>query len=305
MENVIITGADGFIGSYTTNFFLDQGKSVLALDVGTKPNRLSSHPKLQYMKCDISKTNEILDIIPQGAYDTFVHFAWKGSSGLDRNDYSLQIQNALDTVECLKVAKNLGCSRFVCAGSIMEYEIESVTHQQGSRPNMSYMYAMGKLIAHCMCKSVAADIGIDLLWPIVTNAYGVGEVSPRFVNTTLRKILGGESLKFTSATQCYDFVYVSDVARAFYAVAEKGTPFCEYMIGSGQARPLREFILEMLEVSKTKIKPQFGDIPYMGGIIPDSTYSIRDIKRDCGWIPKVTFAEGIQKTMDWLKVMKE
>lgn len=305
MENVIISGADGFIGSYTTKYFLEQGKFVLALDIGKVPNRLSPHPKMQYVKCDISKTEEILDLIPRGAYDTFVHFAWKGSSGQDRNDYNLQIQNALDTVACLKIANNLGCSRFVCAGSIMEYEIESVTHQQGSHPSMNYMYAMGKHIAHCMCKSVAADIGIDLLWPIVTNAYGIGEVSPRFINTTLRKILEGEPLNFTSATQCYDFVYVSDVAKAFYAVAEKGLPFCEYMIGSGQARPLREFIIEMLEVSKTTISPKFGDIPYLGGEISESIFSINDIKKDCDWIPEVSFAEGIGKTMEWLKVMKE
>lgn len=102
MENVIISGADGFIGSYTTKFFLEQGKFVLALDIGKVPNRLSPHPKMQYVKCDISKTEEILDLIPRGTYDTFVHFAWKGSSGQDRNDYNLQIQNALDTYHKVK-----------------------------------------------------------------------------------------------------------------------------------------------------------------------------------------------------------
>ena len=98
---------------------------------------------------------------------------------------------------------------------------------------MGYIYGMGKHIAHCMCKSVATNIGIDLLWPMISNAYGVGELSPRFVNTTLRKIINGETLQFTAATQNYDFVYVSDVAQAFYKVAINGKPFCEYMIGLG------------------------------------------------------------------------
>lgn len=120
------------------------------------------------------------------------------------------MRNALNTVECMKAAKELGCSRFVCAGSIMEYEVEAVIHTQGSRPGMGYIYGMGKHIAHCMCKSVAANIGIDLLWSMITNAYGVGELSPRFVNTTLRKIINGEPLQFTAATQNYDFVYVRD-----------------------------------------------------------------------------------------------
>ena len=301
MENVIITGADGFVGSYTVNYFLDQGKRVLAIDMGKEPSRLKDHPNLRYIQCDISKTNTMLELIPIGDYDTFLHFAWVGSSGPSRDNYNLQIQNALNTVECLKAAKELGCSRFLCAGSIMEYEIETVTHAQGSRPGMGYMYAMGKHVAHCMCKIIASKIGIDLLWPIVTNAYGVGEVSPRFVNTTLRKIINKDPLHFTSATQYYDFVYVSDVAKAFYLVADKGIPFCEYMIGSGNARPLRDFIWEMVNVSGTEIPPHFGDVPFMGGAIPLSTYSIDDIKKDCGFTPEVSFSNGIKKTMDWLE----
>lgn len=82
---------------------------------------------------------------------------------------------------------------------------------------------------------------------MITNAYGVGEFSPRFVNTTLRKIIDGEPLRFTAATQNYDFVYVSDVAKAFYLVAKNGKPFREYMIGSGDAKPLKQFILEMVD----------------------------------------------------------
>lgn len=300
MKNVIITGADGFVGSYTVQHFLGNGCNVLALDMGDKPRRLLENPNLQYMKCDISNTASMLNSIPRGIYDTFIHFAWAGSAGEARIDYNLQMQNALNTVECLKAAKELGCSRFVCAGSIMEYEVEAAIHCQGSRPGMGYIYGMGKHIAHCLCKSVAANIGIDLLWPMITNAYGVGELSPRFVNTTLRKIIKGEPLQFTAATQNYDFVYVSDVAQAFYKVALNGKPFCEYMIGSGDAKPLREFILEMVSSCGPDSTPLFGDIPFTGTNMPLSTFDIADIKRDCGFEPAVSFAQGTKMTMDWL-----
>jgi len=170
---------------------------------------------------------------------------------------------------------------------------------------MGYIYGMGKHIAHCMCKSVAANIGIDLLWPMITNAYGVGEFSPRFVNTTLRKIINGEPLQFTAATQNYDFVYVSDVAKAFYQVAEKGKPFCEYMIGSGNARPLKEFILEMVAACGPEAKPLFGDVPFTGTNMPLSTFSIDAIKNDCGFKIDVPFGEGTKMTMDWLKTIEQ
>lgn len=301
MKNVIITGADGFVGSYTVSYFLQNGCHVLALDIVDQPLRLEKHPNLTYLRCDVSETDALKQMIEHNVFDTFVHFAWAGSAGSARTNYNLQMQNALNTVGCLKMAKELGCSRFVGAGSIMEYEVEAAVHTQGSRPGMGYIYGMGKHIAHCLCKSVAAEIGIDLLWPMITNAYGVGELSPRFVNTTLRKIINDETLQFTAATQNYDFVYVSDVAQAFYKVAKYGKPFCEYMIGSGTARPLKEFILEMVASCGPQSTPLFGDVPFTGTNMPLTTFSIESIKRDCGFAPQVNFSEGTKKTMEWLK----
>lgn len=303
MKNVIITGADGFVGSYTVAHFIKEGCNVLALDMGAEPRRLQLSDQLIYMQCDITDTKGMLERIEKDKYDTFVHFAWAGSAGEARIDYNLQMQNALNTVECLKAAKELGCIRFICAGSIMEYEVEAAIHSQGSRPGMGYIYGMGKHIAHCMCKSVAANIGIDLLWPMITNAYGVGELSPRFVNTTLRKVINKEPLQFTAGTQNYDFVYVSDVAQAFYKVALQGKPFCEYMIGSGDAKPLREFIIEMVESCGPDCTPLFGDVPFTGTNMPLSTFDIADIKADCGFEPEVSFAQGTKMTMEWIKTL--
>lgn len=304
MEKVIITGADGFVGSYTVKHFLNEGKHVLALDMGAEAKRLEEHPNLIYKQCDITNVNSMLELIPMNVYDTFIHFAWAGSAGPARVDYNLQMQNALNTVECMKAAKELGCNRFVCAGSIMEYEVEAAIHSQGSRPGMAYIYGMGKHIAHCMCKSVAVEIGIDLLWPMITNAYGVGEFSPRFVNSTLRKIINNEPLQFTAATQNYDFVYVTDVAKAFYLVAEKGKPFCEYMIGSGNARPLKEFIIEMVQACGPDSTPLFGDVPFTGTNMPLNTFDIEDIQKDCGFNADISFAEGTKMTMNWLKTQE-
>lgn len=304
MQNVIITGADGFVGSYTVKHFLAHGKNVLALDIAETLRRLENHPNLVYKQCDISNAKALRKVLADGNYDTFIHFAWAGSAGEARMDYNLQMRNALNTVACLEVAKEMGCTRFVCAGTIMEYEVEAAIHAQGTRPGMGYIYGMGKHIAHCMCKSVAANIGIDLLWPMITNAYGVGESSPRFVNTTLRKIINGEPLQFTAATQNYDFVYVSDVAKAFYLVAERGVPFCEYMIGSGDARPLKEFILEMVNACVPDAKPLFGDVPFTGTNMPLSTFAIDSIKNDCGYEPDVPFAQGTKMTLNWLKTIE-
>ena len=303
MERVIITGADGFVGSNTVEYFLQQGVEVLAIDISETPRRLSNHTLLTYLSCDITDTEYILSCIKREYYDTFVHFAWAGSAGPQRVDANLQIENAFNTLECMKVAKKLGCKRFVCAGSIMEYEMEYAIHGQGCAPSTAYMYSLGKLAAHGLCKSMAKELDIELIWPIITNAYGVGEFSPRFVNSTLRKIINNEPLQFTSATQNYDFVYITDVARAFYLISKKGKPFCEYIIGSGNAKPLKEFILEMVNGCAASQVPIFGDIPFTGINLPLSVYDTSTTKEDTDFEASISFEEGTKMTMDWLKIL--
>ena len=75
MKNIIITGADGFVGSYTVNYFLKNGCKVLAIDIGEIPRRLIVGENLEYMRCDIGDVSTMLRKIPHDIYDTFIHFA--------------------------------------------------------------------------------------------------------------------------------------------------------------------------------------------------------------------------------------
>ncbi|MFT3952088.1 MAG: NAD-dependent epimerase/dehydratase family protein [Oscillospiraceae bacterium] len=301
MNKVVITGADGFVGSAAAAYFLQNGIAVLALDLAEKPARLVPHPKLVYKQCDCSEQGAFAAAIPAGEYDTLLHFAWAGSAGEARADYVLQMQNALTTVACMKTAKERGCTRFVCAGSIMETEAEAAVRAQGNKPGAGYIYGIGKQTAHSLCKTVAAQLGIELVWAMITNAYGAGELSPRFVNTTIRKILRGEALQFTAATQNYDFVYITDVARAFYLIAQNGKPFCNYLIGSCAARPLKEFIYELVEALDPQAQPVFGDIPFTGTNLPLAAFDATPALDDCGFRAEISFAAGARMTRDWLK----
>jgi nucleoside-diphosphate-sugar epimerase len=301
MKSALVTGAKGFVGGATVNYLCSQGIEVTALTRENRNSSLINSPLVNHVPFDISRVEEDGRLIPPGEYDIFYHFAWEGSAGAARADVLLQLDNAKWTVDCLRLAKQLGCKRFVCAGSIVEHETMAAAYTRGNKPGLGYIYGGGKLISHVMCMSVAAEIGIELVWPEITNAYGPGEMSPRLVNSTLRKCLRGESPQFTSGTQNYDFVYIDDVARAFYLIGEHGDPFNEYLIGSSTARPLKEFLLEMQQAVAPDLEFHFGDVPFTGINLPLSAFDCSITERDTGFRAEVDFAEGVRRTAAWIE----
>lgn len=299
MKTAIVTGANGFIGSHLVKKLLNENVEVIAVDL--EGNNKNVDPRAVFIGCDLTNADSLLHLIANKNVDVFYHFAWIGSAGEKRFDSDLQLNNAKWTIDALTVAHNLGCKKFICAGSIMEEESYIAAFTQGNKPGLGYIYGSGKLVAHTMCMSVAANLGIDLCWAMITNAYGAGELSPRFINTTLRKIINNDELKFTAATQNYDFVYIDDIAKAFYLIGEKGHPFKRYLIGSGRAQPLKNFILEI----KEKLAPDrvfiFGDVPFTGINLDLSVFSNDELVKDTGFECDYSFKDGIEKTYEFLK----
>ena len=302
MKRAIVTGANGFVGSAVVKELSQNNIQVCAVvkDENEKVENIVDLPNVQIVYCSLADIQELPRKISRYDFDTFYHFAWVGSSGDLRGDYKIQLENARWTCDAVIAAKELGCKRFIFAASIMEYEC--IEFMKASKlPELGMMYHTGKIAADFMARTLSASREIGYISAVISNIYGPGEKSPRFINNTIRKILKKEKILLTACTQMYDFIYITDAARAFYLIGEKGISGKKYYIGNISQRPLKEFLLEMREYFEEKVDFRFGEIPYKGVSLNCSQLDFDDLSKDTGFSPIVGFPEGIHTTKKWIE----
>ena len=300
MEYVIVTGANGFIGKTLVNALLEKGYHVVALDIRFD-DVLANDDRVTCVNVMNREVAVLAEEIPHQEYRCFFHLAWAGTSGPARADYVVQLNNVKLACDYIKLCSEIGCKRVVYASSINEMETYEYLQSDNIEPAGGYIYGTGKLAAHLMGETVAKLNGIEFIPVIITNIYGVGEKSARMIYTSINKLVHKEHCSFTAGYQTYDFIYITDAINSIIAVAEKGKAFNRYYIGSGEPKPLREFLLEMRDIVAPEAELGLGDIPFKGVDISYDQFDLKKVERDTGYRNQISFAEGIRMTADYIR----
>ena len=150
-----------------------------------------------------------------------------------------------DQIDLNKLGAALGCRVFVGAGSQAEYGRVEGMLEPATPANPENGYGMAKLCAGLMSRTEAAALGMDHVWARVLSVYGPHDGPATMISGTIRALLAGQCPPLTQGEQKWDYLYSADAAEAFYRMARSGQNGAVYPLGSGQARPLREYILAL------------------------------------------------------------
>lgn len=304
MKKVIVTGATGFIGSHVVKELVAHGVEVIAVvrKKATNVKQLNNQA-VTVVRCDMNEYECLPELIQEKNIDILYHFSWQGVYGSDLRNEQIQLENVQATLKLIDVCAKMNIPRFIGAGSI--HEIEGLIECSSNKwtNNLNLMYKTAKLTAHHMARAEAGNLGIEFLWPIITNTYGEGEKSSRLIVSVIKQLLNNQMPKLTKAEQLYDFVYITDLANAFYQLGDKGIDQENYIIGSGNPKPLKEYLKQCRDIVNKDIELGFGLHDGTPIYVPDQYFDITTLRRDIDFSLRVSFELGIRKTMEYIKQM--
>ena len=306
MRSVVISGATGAIGTALTQKLVNEGVKVLIL-CRKDSKRIQNIIKSPLVNIKFCALNELSSIEndTNDEYDVFYHFAWAGTSGDSRNNMYLQNQNVKYALDAVGVAKRFGCKRFIGAGSQAEYGRSNKPLNSNTPTFPENGYGMAKLCAGQMTREYAHQLGMKHIWTRILSVYGPNDGDQSMVMSTIKKLINGEIPKFTKGEQLWDYLYSSDAADVFYLLGDKGIDGKTYVVGSGEARLLKDYIKIIRDEVNPKAKIELGEIPYSSKQVMHLVADISELNKDLGFTPQVTFSEGIKKIVEDIKYGKK
>lgn len=303
MNKIIISGANSFIGMELVKQLSLQGCYVYALvrREASRVNFLQSIPNVKVVFYSLEYISDIKTQIDEDS-DTFIHLAWAGVRGNERNNKEIQSFNFKCAVEAFETARRLGCNTFVVAGSQAEYGLtngDKINEKFLCKPTTEYGKNKIQLFDYLMNK--ALNYGIRVIEPRFFSIYGPYDYPNSLIISMINKLSINQECFLTEGTQWWDFLYVSDAVDALIKLLCCKKAFGAYNVAFGKGYPLRDFV----EIMKTTLESQsilhFGAIPYPPEGKVDLRVDISLLKTVTGWEPKVLFQDGILLTYKYLQ----
>jgi UDP-glucose 4-epimerase len=300
MSISVVTGGAGFIGSHMVDLLLGEGHRVRVIDnlAGGRLQNLDQHknnPNLQVEVRDICDIKED-DSLFKDAQFVF-HFAGIGDivPSIERPvDYLTT--NVMGTVRVLEAARRAQARKLVYAASSSCYGLAQTPTREDAPIQPQYPYALSKYLG----EEAVLHWGKVYKLPVnsirIFNAYGIrsrtsGAYGAVFGVFLAQKLAGKPFTVVGDGTQRRDFLYASDVARAFFLAATTNRVNEVFNVGAGAPQPVNRLVVLLGGGEVVHLPKRPGE--------PDCTWAdISKIQSQLGWKPLVSFEQGVARMIE-------
>lgn len=326
----MVTGAAGFIGSYTVKALAGQGNEVVGLDninsyydVQLKYDRLaesgiekeriadraavqsSVFPSYRFIKLDLTDREGLTRLFETERFDVVVNLAAQAGVRYSiENPYAYIESNVVGFLNLLECCRHYPVQHLVYASSSSVYGLnEKIPYSETDKADTPVsLYAATKksneLMAHAYSKLYnIPTTGVRFF--TVYGPWGRPDMAPCLF---MKAILNGEPIKvFNNGQMRRDFTYIDDIIEGLMKIiahpSKKEIPFYIYNIGNSAPVELMDFISVIEKTAgKTAVKQMMGMQP--GDVVCTYADTSR-LEEDFGYKPATSIEEGIGKFYDW------
>lgn len=309
MKKVLVTGADGFIGSHLVEMLIEKGYSVRALSLYNSFNNwgwledIKPTPQLEVVTGDVRDPffcNEIVKDV-----DTVYHLA-----ALIAIPYSYVAPqsyvetNVTGTLNICKAALEHGTKRIIHTSTSEVYGTAQYVPIDEKHPLQPQSpYSASKISADMMAMSFYNSFKLPLTVARPFNTYGPRQSARAVIPTIISQLANGvKSIQLGDVTPTRDFNYVVDTCRGFMALAESDKTLGQtvnigsnFEISIGDTFNLIKKIMKVeanYVVDQNRIRPEKSEVHRLW-------CDNKLINSLTGYTPKVSIEDGLQKTVEW------
>ncbi|MFI6874548.1 GDP-mannose 4,6-dehydratase [Streptomyces sp. NPDC050400] len=309
-RTVLVTGAEGFIGSTLVDLLLAEGADVRAF-VHYKPYAEKGHlahllddPRVQLLAGDVRDPGRVSDAV-EGC-DTVFHLAALIGIPYSYDSPGAYVQtNVVGTENVAEACRRHAVRRMVHTSTSEVYGTARTAPIDESHPLQPQSpYSASKIGADMTALSHwhAFELPVTVVRPF--NTYGPRQSARAVIPTILAQLhAGAREIKLGSLTPTRDFTYVTDTARGFMAAADCDRALGQVLnLGTGREISIGDLALALIAASgrdaqlvadPARLRPSGSEVHRL---LSDNTRA----REWTGWEPQVSLEDGLQQTSEWV-----
>lgn len=311
MGTYLVTGSCGFIGWRVTEFLLMDGHFVVGVDnmnsyydVRLKDwrlNRLKNYNNFRFINLDIENREALKVVFDHYRFDGIINLAARaGVQYSVKNPFVYYSTNIVGTLNLLDLAVSHNVRKFVHASTSSVYAGSSIPFVEDKvldRPISPY--AVSKRASELTCYNYHYLYGLDIAVLRYFTVFGPCGRPDMSIFRFIKWIDEGKEVRiYGDGTQARDFTYVDDVAEGTIKALFMVRGFEIINIGGGRAPKSLLEVVDMIGNMLGK-RPKILNLPPLKSDVKETMADITKARNLLGWEPKVSFEEGLSRTVKW------